>query len=71
MVVDGNCGFRAVAPIVHGQEPVWLEIRQRLLDVLNSDLTRHLRDLAVTSGADISLIGDALCRAYLGPQQVV
>ena len=71
MVVDGNCRFRVVAHIVHGQESVWPEIRQCLLDVLNSDPTGYLRDFAVTSGAEISLVGEpyALCWAYVGPQQ--
>ena len=55
MVVDGNCGFCAVAHIIHGQESVWHEIRQRLLDQLNSDPTGYLHDFAVTSGAEIPL----------------
>ena len=55
MVVDGNCGFRAVAHIIHSHESVWSEVRQRLLDQLNSDPTGYLRDFAVTSGAEISL----------------
>ena len=55
MVADGNCGFRAVAHIIQGQESVWPEVRQRLLDQLEHDPTGYLRSFAVTSGAEISL----------------
>ena len=55
MVIDGNCAFRAVAHIIHSQESLWPEVRQRLLDQLNSDPTGYHRDFAVTSGAEISL----------------
>ena len=54
-VTVGNCRFRAVAHMIHGQESVWLEARQRLLDHLNNDPTGHYRDVAVASGAGISL----------------
>ena len=56
MVADGNCGFRAVAHSIQGQESVWPEVRQRLLDQLNSDPTGYLRGLAITSGGEISLL---------------
>ena len=55
LVADGNHRFRAVAHIIQGQEPVWPEVRQRLLDQLSGDPTGYLRDFAVTSGAEISL----------------
>ena len=73
IVVDGNSGFRAVSDILHGQDSVWPEIGQRLLDVLNSHPTGYLRDFAVTSSAEISLVGEphALCCAYLGQELVV
>ena len=55
MVADSNCGFRAMAHIVHSRESAWPEVRQRLLDHLNSDLAGYLPDVAITSGAEISL----------------
>ena len=55
MVADGNCGPRAVAHIVHCHEPVWPEVRQRLLDHLNRDPAGYLRYVANTSGAEIPL----------------
>ena len=55
VIADGNCGFRAVAHIIHGQGFVWPEARQSLLDQLNSDPTGYLGEVAVTSGAEISL----------------
>ena len=55
MVADGNFGFRAVAHIIHGREFVWLEVRQHLLDHLNSNPAGYLRDIAITSGAEMSL----------------
>ena len=62
-----------MADILHGQDSVWPEIGQRLLDVLNSDPTGYLRDFAVTSSAGISLVGEphALCWAYPGQEPVV
>ena len=68
MVADGNCGFRAVAYIIQGQESVWPEVRQRLLDQLNSDPTGYLREFALTSGAEISLQSlYASLMHFLGP----
>ena len=55
MVADGNCGFRAVAHIIHGRESVWPEVRQHLLDHLNSVPAGYLRDVAIPSGAEMSL----------------
>ena len=55
MVADGNCGFRAVAHIVHGREAAWPDVRQHLLDHHNSDRVVCLSDVAITSGAKISL----------------
>ena len=55
MVADGNFGFRAVAHIAHGRESVWPEVPQHLLDHLNSNLAGYLRDVAITSGAEMSL----------------
>ena len=52
MVADGNCGFRAVEHIIHGQGSVW---SQRLLDQLNSNPAGHLHDVTITSGVEISL----------------
>ena len=54
MVADGNCGFRAVAHIIHGRESVWPKVRQHLLDHLNSDPTGYLRDAATVPGAEMS-----------------
>ena len=72
MVVDGNCGFRAVAHITNVQESVWHEVRQRLLDQLNSDPTGYPRDFAVTSGAEIPLQSlQASLMHFARPQQVV
>ena len=65
MAIDGNCAFRAVDHIIHSQESLWPEVRQRLLDQLNSDPTGYLRDFAVTSGADISL--QASLMHFFGP----
>ena len=68
MVIDGNCAFRAVAHIIHNQESLWPEVRQRLLDQLNSDPAGYLRDFAVTSGAEISLQSlQASLMHFLGP----
>ena len=47
--------LRAVAHIIHYQDSVWPEVRQHLLDQLNSEPTGCLRDFSVTSGAEISL----------------
>ena len=55
MMADGNCGFRTVVYIIHGREFVWPEVRQRLLDHLNSNPAGYLRDVAITSGAEMSL----------------
>ena len=55
MVADGNCRFRVVAHIIHGRESVWPEVRQHLLDHLNSDPAGYLLDVAITSGAEMSL----------------
>ena len=53
-VVDGKCEFRAVAHIMHGRESVRPEVRERLLNHLNSDSAGYLRGV-VTSSARISL----------------
>ena len=37
IVADSNCRFRAVAHIIHGRESGWPEVRQHLLDHLNSN----------------------------------
>ena len=55
MVADGCFGFRAVAHIIHGRESVWPEARQHLLDRLNSNPAGYLRDVAITSGAEMPL----------------
>ena len=55
MVADVNCGFRAMAHIIHGRESVWPEVRQHLLDHLASNPAGYLRDVAITSGAEMSL----------------
>ena len=55
IVADGNFGFRAVAHFIHGRESVWPEVRQHLLDHLNSNPAGCLRDVAITSGAGVSL----------------
>ena len=67
MVVDGNCGFRAVVHIIHGQESVWHEVCQRFLDQLNSDPTGYLRDFAITSSAEISAEPAGEPDALFGP----
>ena len=55
MVADVNCGFRAMAHITHGRESLWPEARQHLLGRLNNDPAGYLRDVAITSGAEMSL----------------
>lgn len=54
MVADGNCGFRALAHTIPGQESVRPEIRQRL-DHLNSGPAGCLRDVPIAPGAEIPL----------------
>ena len=41
--------------IIHGRESVWPEVRQHLLDHLNSDPAGYLRNFAINSGAEMSL----------------
>ena len=57
LVADGNCGFHSVSHIAHGRESgrQWPEVHQRLLDHLNSSPAGYLRDVAIASGAGISL----------------
>ena len=55
MVADGNCGFHAVAHVIHGRGSGWHEVRQHLLNHLNSNPTRYLHDVTITSGVEISL----------------
>ena len=46
-----------MAHIVHGRGSLWLEARHTLLDQYNSDPAGHLRNVAITSGAEVSLQG--------------
>ena len=72
MVADGNCGFRVVAHIIHGRKSAWPEVRQHLLDHLNSDPTGYLRDAAITSSAEMSLQGlQASLMHFSGPFRTV
>ena len=72
MVADGDCGFRAVAHIMHSRESVWPEVRQKLLDHLNSDPAGHPRDAAINSGAEMSLQSlQASLMHLLGPSGTV
>ena len=55
VVADGNCGFRAVAHIVHGQESEWPKVRQHLFDHLNGDPEGYLCNFVFATVAEISL----------------
>ena len=55
MVADGNCGFRAVAHTIHGRESMWPEVRQRLLNYLNSNPAGYLHDVTIATSIEISL----------------
>ena len=55
MAADGNCEFLVVAHIIHGREPVWPEVCQRLLDHPNRNPTGRLHDITVTPGVVASL----------------